>query len=289
MKVLELNEKSVITDTLEGLVLANPELLVLEKNMIINKALAKANRVALVAMSTAGNEPALAGYVGEGLLDIAVVGNMDSAPGPAAVLEAIGLADRGQGVLLVVLNNLGDILTSNIVLKQAEKQGFLLRRVIVHDLRNAFEQLGQGTVGVLPVLKIAGAAAAEGKSLAEIAELAESCAGLQLTVGVPIAQTSVDEIAEAAVKDFVNKLQLEAGDTVLLLVNGNSNASLQEQLILFRSCYLAFKQLEITVTGNANDYFCGIPELSVEICCVKLTEYMGSLWRKTCKAAYFKS
>lgn len=288
MSGIELNKKSFLEDALEGLALANPELLALEKNMVINRSLSQAERVTLVAMSTAGNEPALAGYVGEGLLDIAVVGNMDSAPGPARVLEAIGLADRGHGVLLLVLDNSGDILTSNIVLKQADKQGLFLKKVVIPGAEDEKGSIGQGSVGILPVLKLAGAAAAEGKSLEEIAELAEAAVNTQLTLAITSQGKTAEALAELTVTRIAERLQLEAGDKVLLLINGNGVISLQEQLVLYKGCYLGLSQKELVVIGGANNYFCGLAGITVEICCVKMTGKMLQLWQQPCKAAYFQ-
>ena len=113
-------------EVLEGLVLANRDMLSLNENMVISNALADAKRVAVVAMGASGTEPSICGFVGQGMADIAVIGNQEAAPGPTQVLKAIQAADRGHGVLLVVMNNAGDILTSNIVLKEAEKIGIIL-------------------------------------------------------------------------------------------------------------------------------------------------------------------
>ena len=57
----------------------------------------KRDKVALVTLGGAGHEPALSGFVGEGMLDISVVGDIFAAPGPPAVLEALKQADARPG------------------------------------------------------------------------------------------------------------------------------------------------------------------------------------------------
>ena len=70
-----------------------------EENMIINNALEGADRVTIVTQGGSGHEPAISGFVGEGMVDISVVGDIFAAPGPQACVDAIKLADKGKGVL----------------------------------------------------------------------------------------------------------------------------------------------------------------------------------------------
>ncbi len=61
----------------------------------------------IVTLGGTGHEPALSGFVGDGMLDIAVAGDVFAAPNPQSCFEAIRLADRGKGVLFLVLNHAG--------------------------------------------------------------------------------------------------------------------------------------------------------------------------------------
>ena len=119
-----INQSEDLTrEVLEGLELANSDLLrVTDSNLVINKKLEEAERVTIVTLGGAGHEPALSGFVGDGMVDIAVVGDVFAAPGPNSCLEAIKMADRGKGVLFVVLNHAGDMLTGNLVMKQVKKE-----------------------------------------------------------------------------------------------------------------------------------------------------------------------
>ena len=299
MKQLQINEQEV----LEGLVLANRHILSLQDNMIISNTLAAAQRVTLVAMSASGSEPCIAGFVGQGLLDIAVIGNAKAAPGPAQVFKAIQLADRGQGVLLVVLNNAGDILTSNIVLKQAAKLGIKISRVILQDelLPNPettsdntapLKDLCQGLVGILPVLKIAGAAAAVGMPLNELTALAQACADNTVTASIGLADLaeaiSAEDLAAAVIPQIEDALKPGAEEPLLVIVNGNGVASLAEQLALYRSCFAELTGKGFSVAASAvNDYYTGQANIFANICIAKLSDQLLQLWNAGCKAPYF--
>lgn len=282
MSLLEINDNEV----LEGLALVNRKSLVLEDNMIISQALIGAQRVAVVVMGATGTEPAVSGLVGPEMADIAVVGNQEAAPGPTDVLKALELADRGQGVLLVVLNNAGDILTSNIVLAQAEKQGLNISRVIIHDdLIEGEEQIAelrQGLVGVVPVLKLAAKAASAGKTLAEVAELAQALADNEASYLVKVADVKegfgAEDIVALALPKLEGVLQLESEQKLLLIVNGNDIASVREQLAIYRSAVLALMNKGYSVVvGEAGDSFTGLTDGFVQLCLARLTEEQAEL------------
>ncbi len=286
-------EKLHFTDTevLEGLALAHPELISYENNMVLSRALADAARVTVVAMSCSGHEPALAGFVGPGLADIAVVGNSEAAPGPSLVLQALQLADKGQGSLLVVLNNAGDILTSNIVLHQAELQGLQVARVIVHDDKTAAAETEwqQGCLGVLPVLKLAGAAAARGMSLAEVLSVAEGCAEHEASVKLTfIPETTAESLSAVGLEPLLEALQPQEQDELLFLVNGNGSLSSRAQLALLYNCHAKLLQRGFAVRScAAADFFTGQEDAYAQLCLVRLSLEEAELWEASCRSAYF--
>ena len=97
-----------------------------------------AKRVTIVTQGGAGHEPAISGFVGEGMVDVSVVGDIFAAPGPQACVDAIKLADKGKGVLYIVLNHAGDMLTGNLTMKEVQKQGLRVLKVVTQeDVSNA--------------------------------------------------------------------------------------------------------------------------------------------------------
>ena len=100
-----INSPETVTDELlVGLGLANKDILDVEGHLVISKDLANADRVTVVTYGGSGHEPAQAGFVGKGMLDIQVVGDIFAAPSGQLVFEAMQKADKGHGVLLLTLN-----------------------------------------------------------------------------------------------------------------------------------------------------------------------------------------
>src|SRR5699024_641864 len=81
-----------------------------------------------------GHEPAHAGYVGKGMLDAAVAGEVFTSPTPDQVLEAIKAVDAGKGVLLVIKNYSGDVINFDMAAEMAEAEGIEVESVIVKDM-----------------------------------------------------------------------------------------------------------------------------------------------------------
>ena len=186
-----INDPADLTkELLEGFAAANRDLVTLApQNTVINNKLESADRVTIVTQGGSGHEPAISGFVGEGMVDISVVGDVFAAPGPKACVEAIKMADKGKGVLYIVLNHAGDMLTGNLTMKQCKKEGLNVIKVVTQeDVANAPRENSddrRGLVGCIPTYKIAGAAAAEGKSLEEVF--------LELTDGEPEEATGEED------------------------------------------------------------------------------------------------
>lgn len=134
MKKFINDPENLTSELLEGLALSNPDIISLEQgNLVVNKKLKDADRVTIVTLGGTGHEPAISGFVGEGMVDISVAGNIFAAPGPQACVEAIKMADKGHGVLFVVLNHAGDMLTGNLTMKQIKKLGIPVIKVVTQE------------------------------------------------------------------------------------------------------------------------------------------------------------
>ena len=84
------------------------------ENIVVRTQPKSEDKVAIVTMGGSGHEPALSGYVGEGMLDCSVVGDIFAAPGAQRVLQALQMFKRDAGILLVVLNHSGDLMSANM-------------------------------------------------------------------------------------------------------------------------------------------------------------------------------
>lgn len=260
MKKIINNPSNVMEDMVKGMTLANEEqwIQVEGTNVICRKELS-ANKVGLVSGGGSGHEPAHAGYVGKGMLDAAVVGEVFTSPTPDQILEAIKSVDQGNGVLLIVKNYTGDVLNFEMAGELAESEGIRVEQVIVNDdiaVKDSDFTIGRrGIAGTVFVHKIAGAKAEQGASLEEVKAAAEKAIeqvrsmGMALTpctvpdagkpsfhlaedemeIGIGIHGevgterkkiTSAKDIAVELTNNILEDLSLSAGDEVAVMVNG---------------------------------------------------------------------
>jgi len=286
-----INDPANLTnEILEGLALAHSDVVELHPNkLIVNKQLKKANRVTIVTLGGAGHEPALSGFVGEGMVDISVVGDIFAAPGPQACLEALQLADRGKGVLFIVLNHAGDMLTADKTMKEVNKLGLNVIKVVTQeDVSNAPRSDAdnrRGLVGCVPTYKMAAAAAKEGKSLAEVAAVAQKFADNMATLAVAVRGAthpingaefgdlgdidmeigmgqhgeggggrqplkSSKETAAIMCNGLVKDLNLKSGEEIMLIINGTGAATLMELLLIYRDSVAYLSSIGIKVIAN---------------------------------------
>ena len=103
---------------------AHPDKVRLVGSNLVARAAKPKGKVGVVTLGGSGHEPGLSGFVGQGMLDVSVAGEIFAAPGAPRCLEGLRLADQGAGVLFVVLNHAGDVLSANITLDLAKRAGF---------------------------------------------------------------------------------------------------------------------------------------------------------------------
>ena len=199
MKKLINDVSGVVPDMLDGLAALNPGLSLLQGSTIIVRADAEAaaarGEVALISGGGSGHEPAHGGYVGPGMLSAAVAGEVFTSPSTDAVLDAIRAVAGPAGVLLIVKNYTGDRFNFGLAAEIARAEGIAVEMIIVADdvaLSAHGEHAGRrGLAGTVFVHKIAGAAATEGRSLREVAQIARDTAASLGTMGVALTPCTV--------------------------------------------------------------------------------------------------
>ena len=177
MKKIINNPDSIIDDMLDGLVKSNPEKIIRieDTNVIARKDAPVTGKVGLISGGGSGHEPAHAGFVGAGMLDCAVAGDVFTSPTPDQVLEAIKKADSGKGVFMVIKNYQGDVMNFEMAKEMAEMEDIEVDYVIVaDDLAVDNKEDRRGVAGTIFFHKTLGALAENGASLAEIKEVAKA-------------------------------------------------------------------------------------------------------------------
>lgn len=327
MKKFINNSETLTKELLEGLKLAFPNKLdVLKNNIVVNKNMDKEDRVHIVTLGGAGHEPALAGFVGDGIFDAAVVGDIFAAPGPAPCFEALSLASQPKGALFVVLNHAGDMMTAEMTMEQVEDAGLKVARVTTQeDISNAPRSDGanrRGLVGCIPLGKIAGGAAAMGKDLEEVRSIAQKFADNMATIAVAcrgathpangaeishfgdddmeigmgqhgeggggrMTMKSAKETAQIMAQALVNDLDLKSGEDIMLIVNGSGATTLMEQLIVFKDCVEYLKTLGIKVVASHVGELLTVQEAAgFQLFMARMDNELLKYWHAPCDTPY---
>ncbi|MCU2012274.1 dihydroxyacetone kinase subunit DhaK [Enterococcus faecium] len=200
MKKIMNDPSNIVEEMLEGLVKSYPELVHrVESSRVVAKN-QKAEQVGLVSGGGSGHEPSHAGFVGEGMLSAAVLGDVFTSPTPDQIQTAIKEADSGKGVLLIVKNYTGDALNFDMAKELAAMDDIEVESVIVDDdiaVENSTYTAGKrGVTGTVLVHKIVGDAARNGASLAELKELGEKVVQATKTIGLALRAATVPEVGK---------------------------------------------------------------------------------------------
>ena len=196
MKKLINAPEDVLVESLKGVALAHPELSVDLETHVITRATPKAQgKVAIVSGGGSGHEPLHGGFVGPGMLDAAVAGEIFTSPTPDRVQVATKAVDRGAGVLHIVKNYTGDVLNFEMAAELAAMDGIEVGSVVVDDdvaVQDSLYTAGRRGVGLTVLLeKIVGAAAEEGRDLAAVVELARKVNGQGRSMGMALTSCTV--------------------------------------------------------------------------------------------------
>ncbi|MCC9053135.1 dihydroxyacetone kinase subunit DhaK [Microbacterium sp. F2E] len=198
MKKLINSPDTVVADALRGVAAAHPELTVDHENRLVISNAPRENRVALISGGGSGHEPLHSGFVGAGMLDAACAGEIFTSPTPDQMLAAAQAVDSGAGVLFIVKNYTGDVLNFEMAAELAGDENIQTASVVVADdvaVQDSTYTAGRRGVGTTVIVeKIAGAAAAEGKSLAEVAAIAEKVSSAGRSMGVALTSCTVPAV-----------------------------------------------------------------------------------------------
>jgi len=169
--------EDVVTEELEGIAAAHPDLVRVQynPNVIIRADAPIQGKVGLVSGGGSGHEPMHGGFVGLGMLDAACPGEVFTSPTPDQMLDATKAVDGGAGVLHIVKNYTGDVMNFEMAAELAGGESIQVEAVVIDDdvaVQDSLYTAGRRGVGATVLAeKICGAAAEAGRSLSEVAEL----------------------------------------------------------------------------------------------------------------------
>ncbi|MFI3303560.1 MAG: dihydroxyacetone kinase subunit DhaK [Rikenellaceae bacterium] len=276
MKKFINNPETITAELLEGYTMAFKDQVKLGAENIVVRTNAKSeDKVAIVAFGGSGHEPAVSGFVGEGMLDCSVVGDIFAAPGAQRLFQGLQLMNRPAGILMLVLNHSGDVMSGNMAKMLAERSGIKIASIMTHDDisagLDAADDDRRGLAGAVVMYKVLGAAAEAGKSLEELVEIGErlnaniatlavaagSCShpqnGATITelpegeIQIGMGQhgeagmggsqplVSADDTAKEMVEQLMKKVDFKSGDKAVLYINGVGASTLMELLVVYRA------------------------------------------------------
>jgi len=273
MKKILNKVEDLVIEMCDGMVKAHPTLLVFNKKFkVLSRAKANKQKVSLISGGGSGHEPAHGGFVGTGMLDAAVCGDVFASPSTIQVYNAILQTQTEKGTLLIVKNYSGDCMNFDAAAEMAEEDdGIKVARVYVNDdvaVKDSTYTVGRrGVAGTIFVHKIAGAAAEQGLDLDEVTAVAEKVIANVRSLGFALTSCTVpakgsptfvlaeDEIefgvgihgepgiareklpsasvlAERMVNQIIGDVPFVAGDEVAVMINGLGATPLQELYLL---------------------------------------------------------
>ncbi len=276
MKKIINNVNDIVPQMCQGIVAAHGDILEFSaKNKIIKRKNLNKNKVTLISGGGSGHEPAHAGFVGEGMLDAAVCGDVFASPSTIQVYKAIVETNSDKGTLLIIKNYSGDCMNFDAAAEMAfEDDDIEVAKVYVNDdiaVEDSLYTVGRrGVAGTIFVHKIAGAAAEKGMELSEVKAVAEKTIKNVKTIGFALTSCTVpakgtptfkleedeieygvgihgepgiqkeklataDELANKMIDSLCKELSISENDEVAVLVNGLGGTPLMELYLLNNS------------------------------------------------------
>jgi phosphoenolpyruvate---glycerone phosphotransferase subunit DhaK len=297
--------ENVLTESLDGFVAANSDILGLgEGHKFVRRRNLKPGKVALVSGGGSGHEPLHAGLVGHGMLDAACPGQVFTSPTPDQMVEAAAAVNTGAGVLFVVKNYEGDVMNFEMAAEMSEG----VMQVITNDdvaVEDSLYTTGRrGVAGTLVVEKIVGAAAEEGRAVADLKALGDRVNAATRSMGVALTSCTVpaagkptfeigegemefgvgihgepgrrrdtlksaDAIAEEICGAISGDLGTRAKGRALLFVNGFGGTPAMELYLMYNSARRIFEKQGVTVARSLVGSY--VTSLDMAGCSITLT------------------
>ena len=210
--------EDVVEEMLQGLAVLHPGSVRLPGHKALIRADAQHVRnqqVAILSGGGSGHEPAHAGYIGAGMLSAAVAGEVFTSPSSDSVFAAIQAVAAKPGALLVVKNYTGDRLNFGLAAEMARAEGIPVEIIIVDDdvaLKGTGQATGaRGLAGTVFIHKLLGAAAAEGKSLADLAAIGKAAVASLATMGVSFSAGTSPAVGKPSFELGEHEMELGLG------------------------------------------------------------------------------
>ncbi len=320
MKKLINNPADVVAEALLGIDAAHPDLRVDHEHRVIYRADApRPDKVGLISGGGSGHEPMHGGFVGLGMLDAACAGEIFTSPVPDQMVAATEAVNGGAGVLHIVKNYTGDVMNFEMAAEMAAATGGIEVVAVVTDddvaVTDSLYTVGRRGVGVTVLVeKIAGAAAEEGRSLAEVADIARRVNGAGRSMGMALTSCTVPaagtptfdlpdnemevgigihgepgrrrlpigtaaEVAEMLMQPILDDLDFTGDSGVLAFVNGMGATPLLELYLMYNEVAAILSKSGIPVARSlVGSYVTSLDMAGCSVTLLKVDDELLRLW-----------
>ncbi|MDP9834710.1 dihydroxyacetone kinase family protein [Gleimia europaea] len=285
-------------------------------------------KVAIVVGGGSGHYPAFAGWVGPGMADGAVAGNIFSSPSGAQAYSVAKAAERGGGVLIGFGNYAGDVLHFGQAVERLRSEGIDARTLVVtDDVASAGEEdhlKRRGIAGDLPTFKIAGAAAEAGLDIDEVVRVFDKANDRTRSFGVAFSGCTLpgakeplfhlepgrmgvgmgihgepgvredeigtsDEIAQLLVDGLINERPQGSDNRVVAIVNGLGDTKYEEMFVLWRDIAKRLRAAGLELVGKeVGEFVTSLDMAGVSLTLVWVDDELLEFWQAPADTPAFR-
>ena len=327
-KIINL-QQDIVNEMLSGYVKANNDRVKFANNkrIILRVKQKDLSKTALMIGNGSGHEPIAMGWVGEGLLDCNVVGDIFASPSADLILNGIEHFNQNNGVILLISHHAGDLMNGELAVELAKEKGIKCESLLMYDdiasAPKGKENERRGGAGTTFIYKIIGALAEKSESMESLLGLGKKVRGATRTLSVgissgisPITQKKMFELEEDEIfigmgvhgesaygrqkisnsKEIINFMldrifedyKYNKGDIVIPFVNGSGSTTLMELLIIYNDIDNYLEYYGVkTFKPLINEYITTQDTAGFSISLLKSDDQMRRLWTAPVSAPYF--
>ena len=328
MKQILNNSNNIVQEMFEGLLGAyrNKYERVGDLMAFIYKKRRK-GKVSIVTGGGSGHEPTTSGFVGRGLADAVVCGQIFASPKANNIYQTAKAVDEGRGILFIHGCYPGDNLNFRMAEELCAFEGIKTAHVSVWDdcASAPKEQMNKrrGIAGAVFVLKIAGEACDMGYDLEEVVRLAEKARNHVNTIGLAtssgtfpgenhpmfemdddvveygmgihgepgmeqIKMQPADVLTERIYRELKKEMELREGQELAVLVNGLGATTLLELYTVYYDLEKLLKRDGIFVYDADVNSYCTSQEMrGFSISFLQLDDELKRYYDMPCASPYY--
>ena len=331
MKKLFNSAETMVDDMIDGFVSAFPQVTRGTRDPRIVKRATNVKdpdeKVTLLIGNGSGHEPIAMGFVGQGLLDANVVGDVFAAPSADLILDGLTEMTGKAGSILLISQHSGDMINGRAATMMATDLGIRTVPLPMYDDISAAppdrKQDRRGAPGTMFIYKILGAAAEEGRALEDLVVLGEAVRDRIVTLAAAVTppvspltgqtmftlpedeiflgmgvhgEPGVGRVKVGPVRQLVAQMvdtlladrPMAAGSRACVIINGMGGTTLMEQLTIWEETRRALDRRGITAIAPMIGSYVTTQEMGgFSISFMEPTDEMLRLWCAASDTPFF--